>query len=154
MRGAGPWYRQPWPWLLLTLFLAAAGGGVYSIYLASRHSPVAERGGVREGLIVRRAPPPTTAQLTLNAGTLRVTLPAHSTHPDRLYLIAVAEPGETRYSTLLRHHGDGVYGADGAALPAAVARFLLEPADAAWRLSAVPAAHESTLELTRQASMD
>jgi len=55
---ATPWYREPWPWILMAGPLVAMAGCVLTIYLALANfaeEPILE-GGTRRGLVVERAP--------------------------------------------------------------------------------------------------
>jgi hypothetical protein len=53
-----PWYREPWPWILMAGPAAAVLGCAVTIYLAVTRfadEPIAE-GATRQGLVVKRAP--------------------------------------------------------------------------------------------------
>ncbi|AOB31418.1 hypothetical protein AKI39_13050 [Bordetella sp. H567] len=53
-----PWYREPWPWILMAGPAAALVACMFTVYLAVvRHAdaPIME-GATREGLVVRRVP--------------------------------------------------------------------------------------------------
>jgi len=53
-----PWYREPWPWILMAGPALAVVGCLITIYLAvTRYAdePVVE-GAVRHGLVVQRLP--------------------------------------------------------------------------------------------------
>ncbi|AEG69378.1 FixH family protein [Ralstonia solanacearum] len=62
---ARPWWREPWPWLLMAgPFVAMIGCGV-TIWLAATHpDPVVQDNVVRRGLVVEKA----------------VSVPAHAVH--------------------------------------------------------------------------
>ncbi|OZI50307.1 hypothetical protein [Bordetella genomosp. 5] len=51
-----PWYREPWPWILMAGPAAALIGCFATIYLAYTYHPDAPiiDGGVRRGLVVER----------------------------------------------------------------------------------------------------
>ena len=61
---ARPWWREPWPWLLMAgPFVAMIGCGV-TIWLAVSHpDPVVQDNVVRRGLVIEKsaAPSPTHA---------------------------------------------------------------------------------------------
>ncbi|AOB26378.1 MULTISPECIES: FixH family protein [Bordetella] len=57
---ARPWYREPWPWILMAGPLVAIIGCVITIYLAMTRygdQPIAE-GAVKRGLVVERVAAP------------------------------------------------------------------------------------------------
>ncbi|WP_255593015.1 hypothetical protein [Bordetella sp. BOR01] len=52
------WYREPWPWFLMTGPLLAILGCIITIYLAVTRfadQPIVE-GAIKRGLVVERAP--------------------------------------------------------------------------------------------------
>jgi len=52
-----PWYKEPWPWILMAGPALAMVGCIVTIYLAMTHfadEPIFD-GGVRRGLVVERA---------------------------------------------------------------------------------------------------
>ncbi|WP_423196908.1 MULTISPECIES: hypothetical protein [unclassified Cupriavidus] len=57
MSQAKPWWKEPWPWLLMSGPLLAMIGCGITIWLAATHAdrPVGE--AVRHGLVVERAAP-------------------------------------------------------------------------------------------------
>jgi len=58
-RGSEPWYKEPWPWLLMAGPFAAIIGCVITIVLAFQNNPDRDvRLGVRkQGLVVTREEP-------------------------------------------------------------------------------------------------
>ncbi len=56
-----PWWREPWPWLLMAGPAAAVIGCVITIVLAVQNfsDEGMDDGGVRQGLVVSRPAPPT-----------------------------------------------------------------------------------------------
>ncbi len=53
---SGPWWREPWPWILMAgpaLAMAACG---LTIYLAVSHADPPADGAARRGLVVEHAP--------------------------------------------------------------------------------------------------
>ncbi|ANN67218.1 lipoprotein [Bordetella bronchialis] len=72
-----PWYREPWPWILMAGPAAALAACIVTVYLATvRHAdPPITEGATREGLVVRRiaapippASPPTKIEADRQAG--------------------------------------------------------------------------------------
>ena len=60
-----PWYREPWPWILMAGPAAALVACLVTVYLAvARYTdPPITEGATREGLVVRKVPaiaPPAT----------------------------------------------------------------------------------------------
>jgi len=52
-----PWYREPWPWILMAGPALAIVGCAITIYLAFAHDDQEIRdGGVKRGLVVTKAP--------------------------------------------------------------------------------------------------
>lgn len=50
-----PWYKEPWPWILMAgPMLAMVGCGI-TIWLASTHADVPVRDATRHGLVVAKA---------------------------------------------------------------------------------------------------
>lgn len=49
-----PWYREPWPWILMSgPFLAMVGCGI-TIWLANSHADVPVGDATRHGLVVEK----------------------------------------------------------------------------------------------------
>lgn len=52
-----PWYREPWPWILMAGPALAIVGCAITIYLAfANNDPEIRDGGVKRGLVVSKAP--------------------------------------------------------------------------------------------------
>ncbi len=49
-----PWYREPWPWILMSGPLLAMVGCGITIWLASTHADVPVTGATRTGLVVEK----------------------------------------------------------------------------------------------------
>jgi len=63
-RQAAPWWREPWPWLLMAGPLLAVIGCVITIALAVTHfrgQAIVDDGGVKRGLVIEK-PPATAAE--------------------------------------------------------------------------------------------
>jgi len=61
---AAPWWREPWPWLLMTGPLLAVIGCVITIALAVtyfRGQAIVDDGGLKRGLVIEKNQIPTTA---------------------------------------------------------------------------------------------
>ena len=56
---SGPWWREPWPWLLMAGPALAVIGCVITIILAVQNfsDEAIEDGGVKQGLVVSRQAP-------------------------------------------------------------------------------------------------
>lgn len=50
-----PWWKEPWPWLLMSGPLAAIIGCGITIWLAATHPDPAIDGAERQGLVVQKA---------------------------------------------------------------------------------------------------
>ncbi|ARP84540.1 lipoprotein [Bordetella genomosp. 8] len=58
---ARPWYREPWPWILMAGPAIALVGCTVTMYLAANRyvdTPITE-GATRQGLVVTKTPPAT-----------------------------------------------------------------------------------------------
>jgi len=54
----GPWWREPWPWLLMAGPLLAVVGCVVTIALAVTHfrgQAIVGDGGIKRGLVIEKA---------------------------------------------------------------------------------------------------
>lgn len=145
---ARPWYREPWPWLLMLPPLLSILGGVTMVYLAT-HEPavlvVADYARIEALTSERRARDAQAAALGLRAqlsfaqlpdGRVRVLLvpgPDGMSWPDelRLRLQHVARDASDRALVLTRH--EGLYAT---VVQLAAGRYEIEvlPPDGAWRL--------------------
>lgn len=72
-----PWWKEPWPWLLISGPAMAMMGCAVTIWVAMQHAdrPIVD-GVVRQGLVIREAP--TTAAPTTAAPAVRATHAAHA----------------------------------------------------------------------------
>lgn len=143
-----PWYRQLWPWLLISMPALAVVGGAITLWLAitSNHALVVDdyyregrainltiardQESVRMGLRAVLRDAPEGLQLTLQAGTPDQELPATL----RLRLVHATEAALDRTLTL-QALGRGHYVAGGERLPSA-GRWSVHVEDPAlrWRL--------------------
>lgn len=143
-----PWYREPWPWFLMSLPATAVVAGLATVWIAAKSADGLVVGDYyKAGLAINQtlARDDTARALALVAtvagdgDTLAVNLEGRmAAYPDTLAL-TLAHPtrqGEDRTLTLA-HAGNGHYRA---ALPAlADGKWQLQLADAAgtWRLAGV-----------------
>lgn len=51
---AKPWYREPWPWILISGPLLAMVGCGITIWLANTHADVPVSDATRHGLVVEK----------------------------------------------------------------------------------------------------
>lgn len=52
---AKPWYKEPWPWILMSGPLLAMIGCGITIWLASTHADLPVGDAIRHGLVVEKA---------------------------------------------------------------------------------------------------
>ena len=126
-----PWYREPWPWILMAAPAAAVIAGIATIWIAAASSDglVAED-YYRQGLgIVARA--------DASAGELRVRLEGRAGVPPAL-LVQLAHATRSGHDMRLRlaRQADGAFAAAlPRALPAGRWRVSIEDPQGAWRIA-------------------
>lgn len=143
-----PWYREPWPWFLMSLPATAVIAGVATVWIAVRSADGLVVGDYyKAGLAINQtlARDDVARALGLHAtvaaedGTLTVTLAGRlEAYPDTLSL-TLAHPtrqGEDQ-ALMLTHAGDGRYRAAMPALPDGKWQLQLADASARWRLAGV-----------------
>lgn len=143
-----PWYREPWPWFLISLPAIAVVAGLTTVWIAYRSADGLVVGDYyKAGLAVNQtlAREDTaralglTATLSAESGMLVLSLASNlRTYPEQL-ILTLAHPTRQGMDQILtlQHAGGGRYRV---ALPAMHAgKWHLELADAAstWRLSGV-----------------
>ena len=142
-----PWYRQPWPWLLMIMPATAVVAGFFTWWLAatSNNSLVVDD-YYREGRAINRtlARDAQAAQMGLRArlehsgATVRVVLQASqppAAWPEALQLRLVhATEAELDAALRLAHHGAGHYEADGVLPASGHWHVHLEDEQRQWRL--------------------
>ena len=142
-----PWYRHPWPWLLMSGPAIVVVAGFYTLFLAVRSNDglVAED-YYKQGLAIDRviARETAAAQLGLSAAlrydanrdVVRVTLQPSSIAPPALALRVVhpTRAGEDRV-VALKSVAPGVYEGALAEPPVAARELVLEDAAATWRMA-------------------
>lgn len=142
----GPWWRQPWPWFLMTLPAAAVVGGIVTLWLATRNADsLVSDDYYKEGLAIRQvlerdakakdlgivadvAASNMRLQVELSGrlDALPAMLTLHLIHPTR---------AEQDVVLILKADADGRYAAVLPALPDGKRQLVLEPADRSWRLT-------------------
>ncbi|HVC10075.1 MAG TPA: FixH family protein [Burkholderiales bacterium] len=142
---ARPWYREPWPWILISGPAAVIVASFFTLYLA-----VASSDGLvaddyyKEGLGINRvlAREDAAERLGLIAhvdprnGRLRVRLQGRAAMPEALAVrLAYATRAGFDRSLLLARAGDGSYQAALPALPPGHWRVYIDDARRQWRLA-------------------
>lgn len=128
------------------MLVTAVAGSIYTISLSLDNAPESVPGAQRTGLIVSSAGFPTSAELRLGNASATVLLPGGVDHPSTVHLILVSEAAVSRL-VLERQQTDGVYAVDWQGVPVGVTEYVLQAADGAWSLSALPAPGRRTLIL-------
>lgn len=143
-----PWYREPWPWFLMSLPATAVAAGIATVWIASSDADGLVVGDYyKAGLAINQtlAREQAAIDLALNAtiaeedGALSLDLAGRlPALPDRLTL-RLAHPTRAGqdHTLLLAHAGNGRYRAALPDLPAGKWLVELSDAQAAWRLSGV-----------------
>jgi hypothetical protein len=143
-----PWYREPWPWFLISLPATAVIAGVTTVWIAATSADGLVVGDYyKAGLAINQtlARDDAARTLALSAtlqsvdGALAMTLAGHlQSYPDRLSLTLAhpTRPGLDQ-TLALSHAGGGHYRASLPALPAGKWHAQLTDAASTWRLSGV-----------------
>ena len=143
-----PWYREPWPWFLMSLPAVAVIAGLTTVWLAARSSDGLVVGDYyKAGLAINQtlARDDAARALALAAtlrhvdGSLALTLAGKlKAYPDQLSLMLAHPTRQGMDQTLaLRHAGGGHYLASLPVLPAGKWHAQLTDATSSWRLSGV-----------------
>lgn len=145
-----PWYREPWPWILMILPLTAVVAG----FITAWYAVVSSDGLVaddyyKEGMTINRTLHRDTAAAAMALGatlrtsadarTLHVTLTGKlSTLPNtlRLSVLHPTQPGRDHVTTL-QAAGSGNYRSAMPKLESGRWRLVLEPPQREWRLTGV-----------------
>ncbi len=142
-----PWYRQGWPWLLISLPASAVVGGIITIVLAvNSPNALVVDDYYKEGLAInqQKQRQANAARIALQ-GLLRhdgsqLTLSLSSAEPvteDSLSLnIIHSTRSELDRQLTLQRTGDGRYAGETARLTPGTWYLHLEPADREWELRA------------------
>lgn len=143
-----PWYREPWPWFLISLPATAVIAGLATVWIAATNADGLVVGDYyKAGLAINQtlARDETARTLALSAtlqdtdGALSLTLAGRlQAWPDQLTLVLAhpTRPG-LDHTLALHHAGNGRYRATLPALPAGKWHAQLTDKAAAWRLSGV-----------------
>src|SRR5512139_70723 len=143
-----PWYREPWPWFLMSLPATAVIAGLTTVWIAVQSADGLVVGDYyKEGLAINQTLARDDAARTLalaatlqNAdGGLSLTLTGHlKTFPAQLILNLAHPTHQGMDHTLTFHHtGGGHYRAALPAMPAGKWHAQLADTASAWRLSGV-----------------
>jgi hypothetical protein len=141
-----PWYREPWPWFLISLPATAVIAGVATVWIAYQSADGLVVGDYyKEGLAVNQtlARDDAARDLALAAtlkdedGTLALTLAGKlKTYPEKLILNLAHPTHQGMDQNLALHHaGSGHYRATLPAMPAGKWNAQLTDAASTWRLS-------------------
>lgn len=143
-----PWYREPWPWFLISLPATAVIAGVTTVWIASTDADGLVTGdyykaglAINQTLAREQAASALALSATLNRedGALSLQLNGRlSAHPQQV-TVRLAHPTRSGHdhAIVMDHAGNGRYRAALPDLPAG--KWLVELTDAAsaWRLSGV-----------------
>ncbi len=143
-----PWYREPWPWFLISLPAAAVIAGITTVWIAATSADGLVVGDYyKAGLAINQTLArddaaralALTATLQNKAGVLTLALGGRmQTYPERLTLTLAHPTRQGMDQTLvLSHAGGGHYRTSLPALPDGKWHAQLTDVTAAWRLSGV-----------------
>jgi hypothetical protein len=138
-----PWYREPWPWILMAAPAAAIAGGAVTLWLAlSSADGLVADDYYKRGLAINRelqrervaAERSITAAVLARAGVLRVQLTGRAA-PEALFvhLVHATRAGFDRRLRLPRV-GPGAYAAALSELPPGRWRVVIEDPRGEWRI--------------------
>ncbi len=148
MKTSKPWYREPWPWFLMSLPAIAVIAGLTTLWLAYRSADGLVVGDYyKAGLAVNQTLARDDAAralgiratLRIENDTLTLALGGNlKAYPDHLTL-TLAHPTQQGMDQVLtlQHAGNGNYRAKLAAMHAGKWHFELVDAASSWRLSGV-----------------
>ena len=143
-----PWYREPWPWFLISLPAAAVVAGITTVWIAATSADGLVVGDYyKAGLAINQTLArddaaralALTATLQNKAGALTLALGGRmQTYPELLTLTLAHPTRQGMDQTLvLSHAGGGHYRTSLPALPDGKWHAQLTDVTAAWRLSGV-----------------
>ena len=141
-----PWYRQPWPWLLIIPPGGAVIGGILTIILAvqSPNAMVVDD-YYKEGLAINQQKHRLdkagelhlSAFLRSDGQHLELTMDGNAQAEEELMLQFIhATRADLDHSVQLKSLGDGRYSAPAPALPAGIWYLRLQSADMSWEIRA------------------
>jgi hypothetical protein len=145
---AKPWYREPWPWFLMSLPAIAVVAGLATVWIAYQSADGLVVGDYyKEGLAINQTLQRDDAAQALalaatvksEDGALVLTLAGHlTTYPGELILTLAHPTHQGMDHTLTLHHaGGGHYRAVLPAMPAGKWHAQLIDAASTWRLAGV-----------------
>lgn len=143
-----PWYREPWPWFLMSLPATAVIAGLVTVWIAATSADGLVAGDYyKAGLAINQtlARDDTARTLALAAtmrrenDSLTLSLAGHlKTYPDQLTITLAHPTRQGMDQTLqLSHAGNGHYRALFAAMPDGKWHATLTDTASTWRLSGV-----------------
>lgn len=143
-----PWYREPWPWFLISLPATAVIAGVTTVWIAYQSADGLVVGDYyKAGLAINQTlerddaarAMALTASLELEDGGLAMTLAGRlQTYPDQLSLTLAHPTRQGMDQTLtLNHAGGGQYRSLMPSMPAGKWHAQLTDTAATWRMSGV-----------------
>lgn len=143
-----PWYREPWPWFLMSLPATAVIAGLATVWIAATSADGLVAGDYyKAGLAINQtlARDDTARTLELTAtmrrenDSLTLSLAGHlKTYPDQLTITLAHPTRQGMDQTLqLSHAGNGHYRALFAAMPDGKWHATLTDMASTWRLSGV-----------------
>ena len=141
---ARPWYREPWPWILMAAPASAVAGGAVTLWLAvsTADGLVADdyyKQGLAINQVLHREQAAARLQVALRMepgpGTLTARLQARMPPPEALFVrLAHATRAGNDLRLRLAPAGDGVYEAALPPLPAGRWRVILDDPRGEWRI--------------------
>ncbi len=145
---AKPWYREPWPWFLMSLPATAVVAGLTTAWIAVQSADGLVVGDYyKEGLAINQTLERDdaahalglTATLKSEDGAMTLTLAGHlKAYPEELILTLAHPTHQGMDHTLTLHHaGGGHYRAALPAMPAGKWHAQLIDAASTWRLAGV-----------------
>ena len=143
-----PWYREPWPWFLISLPATAVIAGITTVWIAATSADGLVVGDYyKAGLAINQTlarddaarKMALTATLQQENSVLALTLAGNlKTFPDQLNLTLAHPTHQGMDQTLvLNHAGNGRYRATLPAMPAGKWHAQLADSASTWRLSGV-----------------
>ncbi len=143
-----PWYREPWPWILISLPATAVVAGIATVWIAATNADGLVVGDYyKAGLAINQTlardeaarQQALTASIAQTDGALSLRLAGRlQTYPEQLALTLAhpTRPGMDQ-AIALQHAGGGLYRAPLPAMAAGKWHAQLTDPAAAWRLAGV-----------------
>ena len=145
-RAANPWYREPWPWIVMSGPALVVVAGVITAVIAIRTSDgLVADDYYKQGLMVNRVAERETRALALGIAAkvvfneerdrVRVILASNAPLPNGLRLTLVHPTRHADQAIALRHAGAGLYEGRLNPPPNAAWRIALEDTAGTWRVA-------------------